>query len=69
MAFFIDKRYPTGDTAAADICNCKSISSKYAGRNFSYSSNITGTVGDGKSIASAAGNDIRTSALSIYLDG
>lgn len=69
MRFFIDKRFPTGSAAAANVCNYKDWSSALAGKNQSYLTNIQTPYGDGNSIATAAPEATRTAALNAYNNG
>ena len=69
IAFFIDKRFPTGSSANASIGNYKAWSSALYGNDQSYLTNISTGSGNGSSIEGAAPSATREAALNAFKAG
>ena len=69
MSFMIDKRFPTGSAAAANVSNCKAWSAALYMKDQSYLTNISTAIGDGQSISTAAPTDTRNAAFNAYNNG
>lgn len=69
MSFFIDKRFPTGSAAAANVGNFKAWSAALYNKDQSYLTNISTGTGDGQSISTAAPSETRTAAFNAYNNG